>query len=390
MISENRLIGHIKGDPGPCLIMIGGVHGNEPSGVSALQSVCEELKTKELDFKGNFYALYGNLGALKTEQRFIDVDLNRLWHKKTIDAIKSRTFKVRTAEDQELLKLYHAIRQILDVEKGPFYFIDLHTTSAQTIPFLTVNDTLLNRRFTLHYPAPIILGIEEYIQGPLLSYINELGYVAFGFEGGQHQAKEAFQNHYHFIHLSMEIIGMKKADPKSSPHFRQLQLNTKGTKGFYEIVDRFGLKAEDQFEMLGSYQNFECIEKGEHFANYQEQAIEAEKSFQIFMPLYQSQGSDGYFSIKKIIPFFLNLSAVLRTWKVDGLLAKLPGIKWYDSEKSALLVNHRIARFFTKQIFHLLGYRSKIKDQTHWLMYNREYAAKYKAYKSSPWISSVN
>ena len=29
-------------------------------------------------------------------------------------------------------------------------------------------------------------GIEEYLNGPLLSYINELGYVAFGFEGGQH------------------------------------------------------------------------------------------------------------------------------------------------------------------------------------------------------------
>ena len=38
---------------------------------------------------------------------------------------------------------------------------------------------------------PIVLGIEEYLQGPLLSYINTLGYVSLGFESGQHDNKQA-------------------------------------------------------------------------------------------------------------------------------------------------------------------------------------------------------
>lgn len=47
-----------------------------------------------------------------------------------------------------------------------------------------VNDSFLNCIYIKNYLLFIVLGIEEYLEGFLLNYINELGYVVFGFEGG--------------------------------------------------------------------------------------------------------------------------------------------------------------------------------------------------------------
>ena len=56
------------------------------------------------------------------------------------------------------------------------------------VPFVTVGDTLRNRRFAMNFPATIILGLEEQIDGTLLEYLNSLGAVTMGFEAGQHVA----------------------------------------------------------------------------------------------------------------------------------------------------------------------------------------------------------
>ena len=67
---------------------------------------------------------------------------------------------------------------------------------------------MLNRKFTRQYPLASILGIEEHLDGPVLSYLNELGYVSFGFEGGQHDSINAIENHTIFILLTMVFSGI--------------------------------------------------------------------------------------------------------------------------------------------------------------------------------------
>jgi hypothetical protein len=104
------------------------------------------------------------------------------------------------------------------------------------------------------------------------------------------------------------------------------------------------------------------------------------------MPLYQSQGSEGFFAIRPVNQFFLGLSAILRKWKVDTLLPIMPGVKWHSNDKHALIVNKNIARFFAKQIFHLLGYRSRSMDRNHLVLKNREAASKQKLYSQQPWL----
>ena len=186
-IEVDRLIGQIRGEqPGPTIIFLGGMHGNEPSGVFALQKVVDVLTEKNPPIKGSIYAISGNLPALAKGERFHTRDLNRMWTNENMNQLIAGKLEADCEDTVELLELYKLIQGILEKESGPFYFIDLHTTSSETIPFVLVNDSLVNRKFTEQYPLPMILGIEEYLEGPLLSYINELGYVAFGYEAEQH------------------------------------------------------------------------------------------------------------------------------------------------------------------------------------------------------------
>jgi hypothetical protein len=295
-IRIDRIIGRYKGNKkGPTLIFMGGVHGNEPSGVFALQSVLEELHLSDTPFHGNLYAVSGNLAALQKGIRFSKVDLNRIWTK---DLIKNLNGAAKQSENEEILEqteILKTINNILDTEEGPFYFFDLHTTSGVSCPFLTVNDSLLNRKFTKQYPLPIVLGIEEYLHGPLLSYINEMGYVAFGYEGGQHDSPLAYKNHRSFIYLSLLYSGCySESNPTLAKHHDWLVTNCKIPKRFFEIVYHHRIKDHEKFKMNPGFVNFQRIKKNEELAMNTTQEIYAPQTGKIFMPLYQGKGEDGF------------------------------------------------------------------------------------------------
>ncbi|HPF10762.1 MAG TPA: succinylglutamate desuccinylase/aspartoacylase family protein [Flavobacteriaceae bacterium] len=381
----HRIIGTFEGSKkGPTLIFVGGIHGNEPSGVMALQKAIQDLKPFASQFKGKMIALTGNIKALEAGVRFLEVDLNRQFTKDKLKSLQEKT--PRQADLQEQYELLMLLEQILEVEEGPFYFFDLHTTSAETIPFLTINDSLLNRSFTKQYPLPIVLGIEEYLDGPLLSYINELGYVAFGFEGGQHQSRFASENHYSFIFLTLAFTGcLEKEAFNFSSEYQRLSAIAQRNQWFYEIIHRQEVPRQGTFSMEPGFHNFQRIHKRQLLAKINDCDSLAPYSGKIFMPLYQGKGEDGYFIIKRIPFIFLWLSRWLRNTKMDRILVWLPGVHWGDSNRQSLYVDKKIARFFTKEIFHLFGYRSKKIDQDHLVMKNREAASRRNEYKRESW-----
>ncbi len=376
-----RLIGVVEGsEPGPTLLFVSGIHGNEPSGVFALQKAISFLEDKTQFIKGKIYAIAGNLPALERGVRYIDQDLNRMFTKEKLGKL-GRTSESACVETRQRNELLETIDSILENEKGPFYFFDLHTTSGNTIPFLTVNDSLLNRCYTKQYPVPNVLGIEEFLDGPLLSYINELGYIAFGFEAGQHTDPQSTDNHYAFILLSLVFTGCTTKEAVDfDKYYKVLRENAKENHRFYEIIYRHPIDFSKGFSMVPGFENFEGIYRKQKLADVGEKAITAPKKGRIFMPLYQGKGEDGFFIIRPIPKLFLWLSKFVRNKELDRLMVLLPGISWGDPTKESLIVNKKIARFLAKDLFHLLGYRSKTLDKTHYIMKNRERASKKEAY----------
>ncbi|MEM9679878.1 MAG: succinylglutamate desuccinylase/aspartoacylase family protein, partial [Bacteroidota bacterium] len=205
--SQSRLINHIKGkEPGPTVVFFAGIHGNEQAGVKALKRVLKNVEGNVS--RGNIYGIYGNLKALKTNKRFIDEDLNRMWTHKKLEQLKHNDQDIH--EKQEQRELYTILSSLIEKTKGPMYFIDLHTTSSVTLPFITINDAIINRKFAKHFPCPVVLGIEEYLEGPLLSYLNTRGYVSLGFESGQHIDPQAIINGEAFIYLTLVQLQLLK------------------------------------------------------------------------------------------------------------------------------------------------------------------------------------
>ncbi len=386
----DRFIGHYQGDsPGPTLMFIGGMHGNEPAGIFALKKVIKHLEKENISFKGNMYAVSGNLNALEKGIRYKKVDLNRLWKRKKVAKIKEKgKAAIKNEEQVEQHQLFLTVQNILEMENRPIYFFDLHTTSSKTIPFITVNDSLLNRKFTQQYPVPMIFGIEEFLDGPLLSYINELGYVAFGFEGGQHDDVAPIDNHVAFIYLSIVFCGsLKRSQIEYQKYYDFLFKNSQRSQEIYEIIWHHEIMQDEIFKMEPGFINFQKIKKGQLLASSDGNKIIATENGKIFMPLYQGKGSDGFFTIRKVAKVFLNWSGVFRKLRIDKVLPLLPGVKWQSDKKDELVVNLKVARLFTKQFFHLLGYRSKRIDRTHLRMKNREAASLNDEYKDAPWMN---
>ena len=383
---RQRIIGHLKGPhSGPTVVFFAGIHGNEPAGVKALEHCFAALAGEVNAMKGQCYGILGNLKALDQNVRFLDEDLNRMWLPHRLGSLRQDQAQCN-AEEAEMVELYHLLQDIISNAPPPFYVIDLHTTSGETAPFVVMNDSLLNRRFTQQYPLPVILGIEEYLTGALLSHINERGYVAFGFESGQHESPEAVKNALTFIHYTLGLVGVVDVNDEALERWRVKLARTANTAHrFYEIYYQHLLRPDVPFTMQPGFVNFESVPKGTLIAKEGGRPIIVEKRRQLFMPLYQDSGYEGYYFIRSIPAVFLWLSKYLRKAKLDSVLAWLPGVRWASPKKSALIVDKRIARFFAKSFFHLLGYRTREIDAAQLVLHSRERPSRKADYKKERW-----
>jgi len=379
-IETERIIGCVKGkNPGPTLIFFAGIHGNEPAGVFALKEVLHEITDDNVVENGTVYAIGGNLKALANGVRYLNKDLNRMWLKPYLNGQPYST-EDPPAEFIEMKSILDQLKEILTQEQGPFYFFDLHTTSSHSLPFITINDTMLNRIFAMHFDVPVILGIEEYLDGPLLSYVNTLGYISIGFESGQHDQLESIEMHKHFIKMSMKITGVNRGiDSRTTK-------NQNPTPTFYEIVYRHAIDNSISFNMCPGFENFQQIVKGEILAYNNDSWLVSPEDGHIFMPLYQDQGDDGYFIIQPIARKYLRLSSLLRRIGVDSLLTLLPGIRYLDDSKKSLRINQHIAKYFAKDFLHLMGYRVKQQDSSHLIAHKREHRKAHLQYKGEHWF----
>ncbi len=360
---KERVIGEYSiGTPGPTLVCFCGLHGNEPSGVIAFQKVLRILKESDCPIQGKLVGFVGNRKALKKSQRFIDQDMNRIWSPKRMQEIEFGMAEIKTSEDKEQRELLKALSMVIKESKGDPFFIDLHTTSSESQPYISINDTLRNRRMALNYPLPIVLGTEEFLEGTILNYINELGHIALGFEAGQHDNPASVINHEAIIWLSLVNSGCldhKDIRSELDHQYAVLSKTIVDGKSLFELRHRHWVGPEDKFEMKPGYVNFQSITKSEQLAHDRHGPIISKEKGRIFMPLYQKQGNDGFFIIRKIKWFWLQVSAILRRTRFHRFLHFLPGVGKYNRLSHTLRVNTTWARWYVIDFFHLMGFRRK-------------------------------
>jgi len=357
-----HVIGSVRGFlPGPTLLILGGIHGNEPAGVLAALRVLPRIQERSADLRGEVVLLRGNTRALERKVRFIDADLNRQW---TADNVRIRESenggRPEVSELVEQSELLVALREVVNRARDNVYFLDLHTTSAPGKPFATVGDTLRNRTFALRFPVTIVLGLEEQINGTLLEYLNNLGAITMGFEAGQHQAVTSVDHHEAVIWNAIFTTGnFLRADLPELDHCRPLLERAGGGTRVVEVRHRQAIRPEDGFQMEPGFNNFQPVRRGQVLAKDRRGKITARESGLILLPLYQKLGDDGFFLGREVKQFWLGLSAMLRKLKVGHYIYLLPGVRRHPFTKDFLIINTRIARILPLQIFHLLGFRRR-------------------------------
>lgn len=361
---------------GPVVVLFVGIHGNETAGVQAAENVLKKISSSDVATAGSVYAVTGNMEALTRGMRYVDTDLNRLWEMYNTD----RDFSLRAVngvktpvEYVESLQIKSAIEEILEkhrYDKRNLIFADLHTTSAESCAFILLNDSIANREIARKFPVPQILGIEENIQGTLLSYMNNLGYKAIGFEAGAHTSELSIRRSEAFIELLLHHTGVMELDDTKLRRSEEIiSAYSDVPDTYFEVKYHHFIDDAGKFKMMTGFSNFDPVKKDQPLAYDEGELIRSPESGRIFMPLYQKRGNDGFLIIDEVSPFWLTLSGWLRQSAVHGVLKYLPGVTKVDDQ--TFEVDREVALFLVKEVFHLLGYRVTEKNEKTYICYRR-------------------
>ena len=368
-LPEGREIGRVVGDaPGPTLIVVAGIHGNEHAGLSAVRRALATLTRRQGRVMGELVAFAGNLGAMRLGIRYRERDMNRVWTNERIADLeaRARSGEALDAEDHEQLELLAAIRAAIARARGPVYLIDLHTTSAHGLPFILFGDTLKQRKFASVIPLPLLMGLEEALDGVLTAYFTQQGCATFAVEGGQHDDPGSVDNLEAVVLLGAESAGLFGSGLLTETGAAHALLDRRrgDLPRVMEVVSRHAITADDAFVMEPGFLNLARARAGQLLARTRHGEVRAPKDGMVILPLCQGQGADGFFWGREMSSTRMRVSEVLRHMKLDRFLHLLPGIARDPEQPSRLVVEERVTQVYRHDMFHILGYRRVRKQST--------------------------
>ena len=304
-----RLICQYQGEErGPLLIVLAAIHGNEVAGVKALQLVqkmldVEPITNPTFSFKGRILGLLGNVSAYNAQTRYIHKDLNRLWHQDILTQVLG-PFTLSIAEYVELRELHEYISQQIKTQGNePVYVLDLHTTSSSGGIFTIPGPDPKSLDLAEGLFAPIILGLQERIAGTTLGYFNSISWPGYQvtsvtFEAGSHDDPLSVNRCIAAIINCMRAIGNVESKDVESVHDDMLKRYSTLLPKVSRLRYTHSITVEDRFVMRPGYQNFDVVKKDEVLGSDRHGDILSPADGRILMPLYQPQGSEGFYIIQ--------------------------------------------------------------------------------------------
>ncbi|MFN3198751.1 MAG: succinylglutamate desuccinylase/aspartoacylase family protein [Bradymonadia bacterium] len=336
-----RVLGRVdRGRPGPSFVILCAVHGNEPGGVGAARRVIRTIKAHGIPLSGRVLALLGNSGAYARGVRQQQHDLNRAWTASALQTLFNQDPAQDDPEQREQRALLVALSPFIEHPEQPTIFVDLHSTSGPGAPFSVGADTLRNRRLIDALGLPVMLGLEEIIEGTLLGLLSDLGHVTVGVEGGQHDDPRTVDNLESVLWQALAATGqIRRVDiPERRKHVDRLRAATEGLPRYVEVRHRHGITPSEAFAMRPGFTNFQPVTVGDVLGEDANGPVKAPFTGRLLMPLYQSTGDDGFFMGRDVSMPWLVTSEVARRARIDRLLHLLPGVDRHPDEPDQLLV----------------------------------------------------
>lgn len=293
-----RLVGS---EPGPTLVVVGGVHGNEPAGVNAAREVLARVRRDAVPVSGEIVALTGNVRALAAMRRYLTRDLNRQWTAERVAEARAAVASAGAggAEPElcETVELADALAAAIARARGAVFVLDLHTTSAAGTPFSVVGASEAHRAFAAAFALPGIRGLEGELAGVLTGYLGERGCVTLAVEGGQHESAGAEANLAAAVTIGLEasgVVAAARVAGLAEAHARLAQARG-DLPHLIDVVSRHAVLPEHGFQMEPGFATIQRVTAGTLLARDRTGEIRAPFDALLLLPLYQSQGSDGFF-----------------------------------------------------------------------------------------------
>lgn len=238
-----------KGNREPEIVVIGSIHGDEPAGKKAIESLTESTQ-----FEKPVRFIIANEKALKQDKRYIDSDLNR-------------SFPGDPESDKYEKRLASRIMEKIEGKT----VLDLHTTHSYPEPFATIKS------------IEDVKNVKECNVDNAVYFPEESGTLTGQVEGivietGYQKSEEAVNN---AEEVTKNFLASRGAIDK--------EYSTSNPKVFkyYETV-------EGDYEFLA--ENFERVEEGEVYASNDSEELVAEEAF--YPVLMSTNGYEGQLGFK--------------------------------------------------------------------------------------------
>ena len=291
------------------MICLAGVHGNEMSGIKALDLIFKMLEVEPItnpsfQFKGRLVGFLGNLKALQAGRRFVSEDMNRIWTEEIINHIMHTPEAELENEQLELRQLLRAVElEIDDYQPDHVVLLDLHSTSSPGGIFTIVRNDLESIRFGIELHAPVILGLIEGLQGTLLHYFNpdhfERKLSSIVFEAGHHKDPLSVNRSIAAVINCLRTAEMVRAEHVENQHDLLLIEHSRDLPKVNHLIYIHHCDPNDGFVMIPGFKNFDRVVEGMLLAHDHQGEIRAKCDGLLLMPRYQSEGGDGFFIIEK-------------------------------------------------------------------------------------------
>jgi succinylglutamate desuccinylase len=264
----------------------------------------DRLRADATEVRGEIVGLVGNTRALAARRRYLARDLNRLWNDERVAAARAANLGASSssatldgAELTELAELAGELDGIIEAARGPVVVLDLHTTSAEGIPFGVAGASAEQRAFARSFPMPNIVGLEELLDGVLTGYLGARGCLTLAIEGGQNDSPAAAANLEAAICIALAAGGVVAPEQVAGlAAARELLRRARGDlPPLIEVVSRHAVLPEHRFRMEPGFANIQRAAAGTLLARHAGGEIRAPFDGLVLLPLYQPQGSDGFF-----------------------------------------------------------------------------------------------
>lgn len=286
---ERILISHEAQSPGPLVIVVAALHGNEWVGINALKQISQHL-TECDQWQGKLVGIVGNRAAASKKQRFIDADLNRLF---LPERLEQQTSSSEWREAHELITTIN--EQIASYpEATAVHLFDMHSMSGGGVPFTCFPMGEANAKLAKRLPLPAIADLVEILPGTLSAYFSGKVDTSVVVECGQHEAQETMDIGAYILGFYLSLTG-NVAEPLLSDVPASLGCVDPIRDVFTRVTYRHAITSACQFKMNPGYANLQAIALDEALACDKNGVIRSQYNGRMVLPCYQPQGDDGFF-----------------------------------------------------------------------------------------------